>query len=81
VKLRAHAVGLPGKESFFLIVPLDAAHKAELTGHTAGHKIPHKKKGLRGVTSKASKILAGGKGFEPLFTESEAVSVIVISIV
>jgi hypothetical protein len=33
VKLPAHRAGLPGKETSFLIVPLDPAYKAGLAGH------------------------------------------------
>jgi len=33
VKLPAHRAGLPGKEIFVLIVPLDPAYKAGLAGH------------------------------------------------
>ena len=32
VKLPAHRAGLPGKELFFYIVPLDPAYKAGLAG-------------------------------------------------
>jgi hypothetical protein len=33
LKLPAHRAGLPGKEIFILIVPLDPAYKAGLAGH------------------------------------------------
>jgi len=33
VKLPAHRAGLPGKGMSFLIVPLDPAYRAGLTGH------------------------------------------------
>jgi hypothetical protein len=33
VKLPVHRTGLPGKEIFIYIVPLDPAYKAGLAGH------------------------------------------------
>jgi hypothetical protein len=42
VKLPAHKAGLPGREIFILIVPLDPAYKAGLAGH-----LPVNKKRLR----------------------------------
>jgi hypothetical protein len=43
VKLPANRAGLPGNEISFLIVPLDPAYKAGLTGH-----LPVQTKGLKG---------------------------------
>jgi hypothetical protein len=40
VKLPAHRAGLPGKETSFLIVPLDPAYKAGLAGHLPVNQLP-----------------------------------------
>jgi ATP-dependent DNA ligase len=58
--------------------PQDESNQRFGSGYVT--KSPTNRKASESSLSKALKVLAGGKGFEPLFTESEAVSVIVISI-